>query len=160
MPDQPHFVYVVGVEVPEDGGYEAYKIGSSATPARRLAMLQTGNHRTLDFVHLYRFRFREAAQYFERALQYECREYAVRGEWIAHPDLLELSDFIENRLESRLRKVEVQAVDLTGFVAMYRLNEELFGSFLKGGLLPELSVEQLDNVLRHEPGKAPRCGLD
>lgn len=154
MSDEPHFVYVVGAEAPDDGGYEAYKIGWSATPARRLAKLQTGNHRTLAFFRLYRFRFKKAAQYFERALQYDCREYAVRGEWIAHPDLFELSDFIENRLKARLRKVEVQAVELTGFVAMYSLNEELFGSLLKGVLVPELTIEQLDRVLLHEPGKA------
>lgn len=151
--DNPHFVYVIGAQSPDDGGYEAYKIGWSAAPARRLMTLQTGNHRTLEFVHLYRFRHKDAARYFEEGLKDDCREYAIRGEWIGYPDLFELGDFIKNKIKARLRRVEIQVVDLTGFVAMYGLTEELFGGSFKGVLTAELTVDELDHVLRHESGK-------
>jgi len=149
----PHFVYVIGAQTPDGGGYEAYKIGSSAAPAQRLLTLQTGNHRTLDFVHLYRFRHKDAAQHFERGLQDDCRGYAIRGEWIGYPDLSGLGDFIKSSLEARLGRVKVKAVDLTGFVATYGLVEELSEGLLMGMLRPRLTVDELDNVLRHKPGK-------
>ena len=144
----PYFVYVIGAMTPDESHYEAVKIGSSAAPARRVATLQTGNHRKLEFLHLYRFRFKDAAQYFERRLLNDCREYRVRGEWLEYLDLSDLDDFLLSKLEAGLRRVKVQAVDLTRFIALYDLSEEL----CMGILTPQSPVDQLDHVLRHATG--------
>jgi hypothetical protein len=89
MIEQPRFLYVVS-----EGGNGPIKIGVSARPDNRCAVLQIGNSRKLRLAKTWQMPTPAVAFSIERTIHDDLSEYSVFGEWfeMTEADVIECID--------------------------------------------------------------------
>lgn len=147
------FVYVVAA-LSTDGGYEAFKIGHTERPARRLTALQTGNHRELQLEYLWRLDdcLEDTVVAFENHLIRSCRKYWLRGEWFSAADDTAVLDLVREAVACLPGHLgSVRLIDLSGVLAVHDVFDEIFGGLMAGIFYPDGAAERDAYLLAYEP---------